>query len=79
MDILLAIMAVVMGGTSLKGGIGAINGTVIAALIPVTLQMGLIVIQVNTYYQLVITGVFVVLAVYIDYIRNIRGPRLPKH
>lgn len=78
-DSLLAIMAVVMGGTSLKGGIGAINGTVIAALIPVTLQMGLIVIQVNTYYQLVITGVFVVLAVYIDYIRNIRGPRLPKH
>lgn len=77
-DSLLAIMAVVMGGTSLKGGIANVNGTVIAALIPVTLQIGLIVIQVSTYYQLVVTGVFVVLAVYIDYIRNIRGPKVTK-
>ena len=74
-DSLLAIMAVVMGRTSLKGGIGSVSGTIIAALIPVTLQIGLIVIRVNTYYQLVVTGIFVVFAVYIDYCRNIKAPR----
>lgn len=74
-DSLMAIMAVVMGGTSLKGGIASVSGTILAALIPVTLQIGLIVIRVSTYYQLVVTGVFVVLAVYIDYRRNIKTPK----
>ncbi len=71
-DGLMAIMAVVMGGTSLKGGIASVLGSVLATLIPVTLQIGMVILGINSYYQLIVTGLFLVLAVYVDYVRNIR-------
>lgn len=71
-DGMMAIMAVVMGGTSMKGGIASVLGSVLATLIPVTLQIGMVILGVNSYYQLIVTGLFLVLAVYVDYIRNMK-------
>ncbi|MCB0198450.1 MAG: ABC transporter permease [Caldilineae bacterium] len=65
-----AIAAVVIGGTSLSGGEGTILGTVIGALIISTLTNGLRILSVPQEWQMVITGVIVVLAVYIDIIRR---------
>lgn len=71
-DGMMAIMAVVMGGTSMKGGIASVNGTMLAVLIPVTLQIGMIVLGINSFYQLIAIGIFLIIAVYMDYIRNMR-------
>lgn len=71
-DGMMAIMAVVMGGTSMKGGIASVPGTMMAVLIPVTLQTGMIVLGINSYYQLIVTGFFLILAVYVDYVRNLK-------
>ena len=65
-----AIAAVVIGGTSLSGGEGTILGTVIGALIISTLTNGLRILSVPQEWQMVITGVIVVLAVYLDIIRR---------
>lgn len=69
-DGLMAVMAVVMGGTSMAGGIASVNGTILASLIPVTLQMGMIVLKISSFYQMIATGVFLVIAVYMDQKRN---------
>ncbi len=65
-----AIAAVVIGGTSLSGGEGTILGTIIGALIISTLTNGLRILSVPQEWQMVITGVIVVLAVYLDIIRR---------
>ncbi len=74
-DSMMAIMAAVMGGTSMKGGIASVPGTMLAVLIPVSLQSGMIILGMNSYIQLIVTGVFLVLAVYVDYVRNLK-PRV---
>lgn len=71
-DGMMAIMAVVMGGTSMKGGIASVSGTMLAVLIPVTLQIGMIVLGINSFYQLIAIGIFLIIAVYMDYVRNMR-------
>ncbi len=63
---LLVIAGVVIGGTSLFGGIGTIFGSVIGLLIPVVLQSGFIIIGVESYWQDVVIGIFLITAVYID-------------
>lgn len=60
------IAGVVIGGTSLFGGIGTILGTVIGLFIPTTLQNGLVIMGLQSYWQLVFVGAVLVLAVYID-------------
>lgn len=67
-DGMMAIMAVVMGGTSMKGGIASVCGSMLAVLIPVTLQIGMIVLGINSFYQLIAIGIFLVIAVYVDYV-----------
>ena len=71
-DGMMAIMAVVMGGTSMRGGIASIGGTMLAVLIPVTLQNGMIICGINSFYQLIVTGIFLIIAVYVDYVRNMK-------
>lgn len=71
-DGMMAIMAAVMGGTSMKGGIASVLGAMLATLIPVSLSIGMVVLGINSFYQLVVTGIFLILAVYVDYIRNMR-------
>ncbi|HEX9116074.1 MAG TPA: ABC transporter permease [Anaerolineae bacterium] len=65
-----AIAAAVIGGTSLSGGEGTILGTIIGAFIISTLSNGLRILSVPQEWQIVITGVIVVLAVYLDILRR---------
>ncbi len=67
-----AIAAAVIGGTSLSGGEGTILGTVIGAFIISTLTNGLRILSVPQEWQTVITGVILLLAVYLDIIRRRR-------
>ncbi|MFD2701186.1 ribose ABC transporter permease [Paenibacillus shunpengii] len=61
-----AIAAVVLGGTSLTGGRGLIVGTLIGALIIGVLNNGLNLLGVSSFYQMVVKGVVIVIAVLID-------------
>ena len=65
-----AISAVVIGGTSLAGGVGTILGTVIGAFIVKTLADGLQLVNVPQEWQIVATGVVVIFAVYLDIVRR---------
>jgi fructose transport system permease protein len=61
-----AITAVVLGGTSLFGGRGIIIGTLIGALIVGVFRNGLTLMGVSSVYQILVTGVLVILAVLTD-------------
>ncbi|MEY4765705.1 MAG: hypothetical protein RI907_2378 [Pseudomonadota bacterium] len=61
-----SITAVVLGGTSLFGGRGAIVGTLIGALIVGVFRNGLTLMGVSSVYQILITGILVILAVATD-------------
>lgn len=65
-----AIAAAVIGGTSLSGGIGRITGTVIGALILGVIASGFTFLGVDSYYQEVIKGAIIVVAVVTDQIRK---------
>ncbi len=72
-DNLQAIAAVVLGGTSLFGGIASIGGSILGTLVPVMLQNGLVIMQVQPFYQFVIVGLILILAVYFDQRRRERA------
>ena len=61
-----AIAAVVIGGTSLAGGAGTILGTIIGAFIMSVLTNGLRILSVAQEWQIVVTGVIIIVAVYVD-------------
>ncbi|MCE4048758.1 ABC transporter permease subunit [Bacillus sp. Au-Bac7] len=61
-----AIAAVVLGGTSLSGGKGRIFGTLIGALIIGTLNNGLNLLGVSSFYQMVVKGIVILIAVLLD-------------
>lgn len=61
-----AIAAVVIGGTSLKGGQGGVLGTFVGALTIATLNNGMDLLGVPSFYQMVLKGVIIVLAVGLD-------------
>lgn len=65
-----AIAACVIGGTSLSGGEGTILGTVIGAFIMSVLTNGLRILSVPQEWQTVVTGLIVILAVYMDIMRR---------
>lgn len=65
-----AIAAVVIGGTSLSGGVGTILGTVIGAFIMSVLVNGLRIMSVAQEWQMVLTGLIIILAVYTDNLRR---------
>ncbi|HNX63321.1 MAG TPA: ABC transporter permease [Candidatus Limiplasma sp.] len=60
------ISAVVLGGVSLNGGRGTLPGVIIGVFILSTLQNGLTLLNVNSFYQELIRGVVLLLAVYLD-------------
>ena len=72
-DNLDAITAVVLGGTSLFGGRGTIIGTLIGAIIIGVLRDGLVLMGVESIYQVLITGILVILAVSVDQLARGRG------
>ncbi|MCM3633485.1 ABC transporter permease subunit [Paenibacillus camelliae] len=61
-----AIAAVVLGGTSLTGGRGRIVGTLIGALIIAILNNGLNLLGVSSFYQMVVKGIVIAIAVLLD-------------
>jgi ribose transport system permease protein len=70
---LLAIAGVVIGGTSLAGGVGTVTGTIIGVYIMSVLSNGLMSINLQGQYQTFFTGVVVVLAVLLDIYRTKRA------
>ena len=65
-----AIAAVVLGGTSLMGGRGGIGGTIIGALVIGALADGLVLMGVSEFWQIVIKGVVIVVAVVLDQLQR---------
>lgn len=61
-----SIAAVVIGGTSLSGGVGTVTGTVIGAVIIGVLNNGLVLLNVSPFWQQVVKGLVILLAVIID-------------
>lgn len=68
-----AIAAVVLGGTSMSGGVGKIGGTVIGALIIGVLSNGLNLLGINSFWQYIVKGVVILIAVYVDFLKKGKG------
>lgn len=69
-DNLQAIAAVVIGGTSLFGGIGTIFGTLVGVFIPTVLQNGFIIMRIQPFWQEVAVGAVLIVAVYVDQLKR---------
>jgi ribose transport system permease protein len=65
-----AIAAVILGGTSFTGGIGTIGGTLLGALIIAVLNNGLTLLNMSYFWQLVVKGLVIIMAVMIDRLRR---------
>lgn len=70
-----AIASVVIGGTSMSGGSGRLGGTLIGVLIIGVLNNGLNLMGVNSNWQYIVKGLVILLAVYVDFIRNRKAGR----
>ena len=70
---LYVIAAVVVGGTSLRGGYGSVLGTLVGALIIAVIENGMNLIQIESYMQKVVFGLVILGAVLLD--RNARDRR----
>ena len=70
-----AIAAVVIGGTSLFGGVGSVLGTLLGALIIGVINNGLTLMNVPSYYQQIAVGIIIVLAVWLDHLSKGRARR----
>lgn len=66
------IAAVILGGTRLSGGEGSVSGTVLGVLILGVLSNGLVLLDVNTFWQEVVRGTVIILAVALDEFRRRR-------
>jgi ribose transport system permease protein len=72
-DNLQSITAVVLGGTSLFGGVASVAGTTIGVFIPAVLQSGLVIVGVQPFWQEAAIGIVLLLAVFFD--QRQRGAR----
>ena len=70
-----AIAAVVIGGAALSGGRGTVKGTIIGAFVIGFLANGLVIVGVSPFWQQVITGAVIILAVAVDQIQQIAQRR----
>jgi ribose transport system permease protein len=61
-----SIAAIVIGGTSLSGGQGSIKGTIIGAILIGVLNNGLVLLNVSPFWQQVVKGLVILLAVIVD-------------
>ncbi len=68
--LLIAVAAVIIGGTPLTGGEGSIWGTVVGALIISVLENGFVMLNVSAFWQLVAVGLTTILAVYFDEVQR---------
>lgn len=65
-----AIAAVVLGGTSMSGGSGKMGGTVIGGLVIGVLSNGLNLMNVDSFWQYIVKGVVILIAVYVDALKK---------
>lgn len=70
---LIVIAAVIIGGTSLFGGSGTILGTVAGALLTTAISNGLVLMKVSAYWQNLVVGAIIILAVGLDQFRRRRS------
>ena len=61
---------VILGGISLNGGKGHISGTILGSLILATIQNGMTLLSISTFYQMIINGSVLIVAVLLDVIRS---------
>ena len=69
-----AIAAVVIGGTSLFGGRGSLWGTFMGVILLKLINNGLTLAQLDTFWQMVVTGMIILIAVGIDIVRQSKDP-----
>lgn len=65
-----AIAACALGGVSMAGGKGFIGGTLIGALIIGTMNNGLNLMRIDSYWQIILKGIVILVAVYVDYLKG---------
>ena len=65
-----AIASAVLGGVSFTGGIGTLSGSLIGILIMGVMSNGMNLLQVNYYWQLVVKGIIILVAVYVDQVKR---------
>jgi ribose transport system permease protein len=70
-----SIAAVIIGGASFFGGVGTVSGTLVGALIIGVLRNGLNLLDVSPYWQTVVIGAVIVMAVWIDVLRQRSGKK----
>lgn len=70
-----AVAASVLGGTSVLGGEGGIIGTVLGAIVVAIIRNAIVLLEVSTYYQQMITGAVILLAVIVDVQRKARAAK----
>jgi ribose transport system permease protein len=77
-----AIAACVLGGVSMAGGVGRISGTIFGAIVIGIVSNGLNLVNVSSFWQLIVKGIIILIAVIIDsqkgnqnFLRGIRGGR----
>lgn len=75
-DNLQSIAAVVIGGTSLFGGIATMFGTLVGVFIPTTLQNGFVILRIQPFWQEVAVGAVLIIAVYVDQLKRRARDRL---
>jgi predicted ABC-type sugar transport system permease subunit len=73
--LLSSIAAVIIGGVSLFGGAGSVIGTVIGGLIIAILTTGLVMLNVEAFWQFIVVGTVVIVAVLIDQSRDLIAGR----
>jgi ribose transport system permease protein len=66
------IAAAVIGGASLAGGVGSVEGAIIGAALIGIISNGVVLLNINTYAQQAITGTVILIAVGLDVLRNRR-------
>lgn len=70
-----AVAASVLGGTSVLGGEGGIIGTVLGAIVVAIVRNAMVLLEISTYYQQVVTGAVILIAVIIDVQRKSRSAK----
>lgn len=65
-----AIAAVILGGASLSGGVANIFGTLLGVLLLGTIDNGLAILGVSSYWKLIVKGLILIFAIFVDVMRG---------
>lgn len=71
-----AIAGIVLGGTSMNGGIGTLTGTIIGCVVIGVINNGMNLIGLNSFWQQVAKGIVILIAVYVDAVKKSREKRI---